>query len=342
MSITVKDVAKRAGVATSTVSRVINDHHSISPATKKRVRKVMEEMGYVPNKTAQNLGKGSANAIGVILPPLDSKERLGNPFYLEIIEAINEEVHQHGMATAIASARNFENLLHNVQQMHLQRQVDGFVLLYSDQSDPIIDYLTANHICFTLIGQPYREEDKISYVDNDNQLLGKHATDYLIKNGHKLILFVTNTTKEILYFERYFGYQKALMLAGLETFPAVKLQNPEDYMRFGDILTETQATAVVVIDDIFALRVLQLAQLHNYKVPDDLSMVSFNNSIFATLMHPYLTSIDVAIQELGRRGIQSLIDQLKNQNQQTTGVRIVIPHELVERETVRDINGNQT
>lgn len=337
MNVTVKDVAKKANVATSTVSRVINDHHSISAATKKKVRKVMDEMGYVPNKNAQNLGKGTANAIGVILPPLDSKERLGNPFYLEIIEAINEESRKYGLATAIASARNFENLLKNVQQMHRQSQVDGFILLYSDRSDPIIDFLTKNQIKFTLVGQPYRHEDEISYVDNDNQLLGKHATEYLIQNGHKRILFVTNTTDEIIYFERFFGYQKALMLAGYETFPAIKLQGPDDYMHFGESLNKTKATAVVVIDDIFALRVLQLAQLHQYKVPDDLSLISFNNSIFATLTHPYLTSIDITIQELGRKGTQSLIEQLNNKNEQTSGVQIVIPHELIERETVRKL-----
>ncbi|MDE1547681.1 LacI family DNA-binding transcriptional regulator [Jeotgalibaca caeni] len=337
MTVTVKDVAKKAGVATSTVSRVINDHPSISAATKKKVRKVMEEMGYVPNKAAQNLGKRTANAIGVILPPLDSKERLGNPFYLEIIEAINEEAHENGMATAIASARNFANLLDNVQQMHLQKQVDGFILLYSDRSDPIIDYLIQQAIPFTLIGQPYQNEEQVAYVDNDNQLLGKHAADYLIKNGHQRILFITNTTEELIYFERYFGYQKALILAKLEPFPAVKLQQPEDYMHFEHILHETQATAAVVIDDIFALRVLQLAQFHGHQVPDDLSIISFNNSIFTTLLHPYLTSIDIDIEELGRRGTDSLIDQLHHKTA-PNGMRIVIPHQLVERETVRNIS----
>lgn len=336
--VTVKDVAKKAGVATSTVSRVINDHHSISESTKRKVRKVMEEMGYVPNKTAQNLGKGSANAIGVILPPLNSKEKIGNPFYLEIIEAINEEALKHGMATAIASARNFDNLLENVKQMHLQRQVDGFILLYSDRSDPIIDYLTTHNINFILVGQPYDQEEVVSYVDNDNQLLGKQATEYLIENGHKRILFVTNTADEILYFERYFGYQKALMLAGLKTFPAIELLGPDDYMTFGDNLKESQATAIVVIDDIFALRVLQLAELHGYKVPDDISLISFNNSIFATLMHPYLTSIDIAIHELGQRGTLALINQLKHQDQPVSGMRIVIPHQLIERETVKHLN----
>ena len=91
MTSTVKDVAKKANVSPSTVSRVINDHPSISAETKQRVRKIMDEMGYFPNVTARNLGKQRANSLGVILPPLNSRERLGNPFYLELLNAVNEE-----------------------------------------------------------------------------------------------------------------------------------------------------------------------------------------------------------------------------------------------------------
>ncbi len=93
------------------------------------------------NLAARNLGKQISSAIGVILPPLDSKERLGNPFYLETIEAINEEARHHQMTVAVASARDFDTLLKNVERMHLQKQVDGFILVYSDEKDPIIDYL---------------------------------------------------------------------------------------------------------------------------------------------------------------------------------------------------------
>ena len=173
MSITVKGVAKKAGVATSTVSRVINDHPSISEETKKKVRKVMNELGYTPNLAARNLGKQTASAIGVVLPPLDTKERIGNPFHLETIQIINEEANRHGMSVAVVSSKNFETSLANVERMHRQKQVDGFILTYSDKNDPIIHYLEENQIPFTLIGQPYNQEEKVVYVDNDNQLLGK-------------------------------------------------------------------------------------------------------------------------------------------------------------------------
>ncbi|MGL9766420.1 MULTISPECIES: LacI family DNA-binding transcriptional regulator [Enterococcus] len=332
MAITVKDVAKKAGVATSTVSRVINDHPSISETTKKKVRKIMDELGYVPNITARNLGKRVSSAVGVILPPLDSKERLGNPFYLEIMEAINEEARHHGVTTAIATAKSFDVLLENVQRMHLQKQVDGFILVYSDSDDPVIDYLYEQQIPFTLIGQPYHHENEIIYIDNDNQLLGKQATEFLIDNGHKNILFVTNTTHESLYFERYFGYQKAMMLAGLNAQPSVTLEQAEDYLDFDTILKKAEATALVVIDDIFALRTMQLAQMYGYIIPETLSMISFNNSIFSTLMHPYLTSIDIDISELGRVAMQKLQELIHEEV--SNGVRLVIPHRLIKRETV--------
>lgn len=332
MSITVKDVAREAGVAASTVSRVINDHPSISAETKTRVRQVMADLGYVPNMTARNLGKQISSTIGVILPPLDSKERLGNPFYLETIEAVNEEAAHYQMAVAVASAPDFSKLLASVQRMHQQKQVDGFILTYSDQRDPILEYLLQESIPFTLIGQPYRYEDQIVFVDNDNQLLGKQATDHLIEKGHREILFITNTTKENLYFERFFGYQKAMMIAGYPLHPAVTFESPADYVAFEDILKSSKATGLVVIDDLFAVRTMQLCTLYGYRIPEDLSVVSFNNSIFSTLTHPYLTSLDIDVAKLGTIATQKLMEQL--QQQTTDGVKVIVPHELIQRETV--------
>lgn len=332
---TVKDVAKKANVSPSTVSRVINDHPSISSETKQRVRKIMDAMGYYPNITARNLGTQRANSLGVILPPLDSRERLGNPLYLELLNAVNETAAEFQVTTAVASADNSQTLLENVTRMHRQKQVDGFILAYSEKDDPVVDYLYHHQVPFTLIGRPAKRETDIVYVDNDNQLLGKQATEHLLAKGHKNILFVSNVNQEVIFFERYFGYQEAMMLQGLPTHPPLTMLQPEDYTQFPELIKETGATALVVIDDIFALRMIQLATLHGYKVPDDLSVISFNNSIFATLVHPYLTTIDIDISDLGRLGTQKLMEQINHQ--QSSGVQLVVPHHLIQRETVRTI-----
>lgn len=239
------------------------------------------------------------------------------------------------MTTAVASADNSATLLENVIRMHRQKQVDGFILAYSEKDDPVSEYLFQNQVPFTLIGRPAKREADIIYVDNDNQLLGKQATEHLIEKGHKNILFASNVNQEVIFFERYFGYQEAMMLQSLPTHQPLTMLQPEDYVQFPEVIKATGATALVVIDDIFALRMIQLATLHGYKVPDDLSVISFNNSIFATLVHPYLTTIDIDISDLGRLGTQKLMEQIEQK--QSSGVQLVVPHHLVQRETVRSI-----
>ncbi|UBH14215.1 LacI family transcriptional regulator [Macrococcus armenti] len=332
MTITVKDVARKANVATSTVSRVINDHPSISQATKKKVQKVMDELGYVPNISARNLGKRTTSAVGIILPPLNSKERLANPFFLEIIEAINGEARTHNLTTALAIAKDIDTLFENVKAMHTEKQVGGFIITYSVIDDPIIDYLRQQNIPFVLIGQPYDALSNTVYVDNDNQLLGQEATDYLIKNGHKNILFITNTTTENIFYERYFGYQKAMMMAQLDAHQSLTLNVPDDYVKLEEKIQSAHATAIIALDDIFALRIIQLVELYGYKVPDDISIISFNNSIFSTLTHPYLTTLDIETEKLGQKAMYKLSSLIKGDN--TDGMRFVIPHKLIERETV--------
>ncbi|WP_279306413.1 LacI family DNA-binding transcriptional regulator [Macrococcus armenti] len=332
MTITVKDVARKANVATSTVSRVINDHPSISQATKKKVQKVMDELGYVPNISARNLGKRTTSAVGIILPPLNSKERLANPFFLEIIEAINGEARKHNLTTALAIAKDIDTLFENVKAMHTEKQVGGFIITYSVIDDPIIDYLRQQNIPFVLIGQPYDALSNTVYVDNDNQLLGQEATDYLIKNGHQNILFITNTTTENIFYERYFGYQKAMMMAQLDAHQSLTLNVPDDYVKLEEKIQSVHATAIIALDDIFALRIIQLVELYGYKVPDDISIISFNNSIFSTLTHPYLTTLDIETEKLGQKAMYKLSSLIKGDN--TDGMRFVIPHKLIERETV--------
>ena len=122
------------------------------------------------------------------------------------------------------------------------------------------------------------------------------------------------------------------MMAGLTTYPAVKFEEPEDYLQFEETLKTVKPTALVIIDDLFAMRIMQLATMYGYKVPENLSVISFNNSIFSTLTHPYITSIDVDVARLGKLATQKLMDQLNNRL--TAGVKVIVPHQLILRETV--------
>ncbi|MGY3766209.1 LacI family DNA-binding transcriptional regulator [Vagococcus vulneris] len=336
MSVTIKDVARVVGVAPSTVSRTLQDHPSISQETKEKVRKAMDKLGYVPNASAQNLANKFTNTIGVILPTMDSKERRSNPFYLEVISAMNEEARKQRVTISIASGQTHDELLENVQLMYRQKRVDGFIMLYVQEEDIILDYLVDNAIPFTIIGRPYRYNNESNCVDNDNQLLGQAATNHLIEKGHERIVFVTNNDSENFFQERFDGYRKAMKFQDKTSLDYFCLSHPEDYLLFEDYLKTKKPTGCIAIDDMFALRLIQMLNLLGYQVPDDISVISFNNSIFTTLIHPYITSLDIQAELLGQTAVVEFLIQLKEENAMKK--HVIIPHTLIENETVRDIS----
>ncbi len=332
MGVTIKDVAKEVGVAPSTVSRVLKDHPSISADTKERVRKAMDKLGYVPNISARNLVSKLSNAIGVVLPIIESKERTSEPFYLEAITAMNEEASKHQVSIAIASGNTEKELLEAVQLLYLQKRVDSFILMYVKENDIILDFLIDKAIPFTIIGHPYRYYNETSCVDNDNQLLGRSVTQYLIDKGHRDILFVTNNSTENFFKERFYGYEMCLRENSLVPYPVCDLEKTDEFIQLDSLLSQRKISACIAIDDMFALKVIQFIQLSGLNVPDDISVISFNNSIFSTLIHPYITSVDINTRELGKSAVLECLYQVIHPNELKK--RVVIPHKLIERETV--------
>ncbi|UUV98728.1 LacI family DNA-binding transcriptional regulator [Vagococcus luciliae] len=332
MGVTIKDVAKEVGVAPSTVSRVLKDHPSISSETKERVRKAMDKLGYVPNIAARNLVSKLSNAIGVVLPIIESKERASEPFYLEAITAMNEEASNHQVSIAIASGNTELELLEAVQLLFLQKRVDSFILMYVKENDLILDFLIEKNIPFTIIGHPYRYYNETSCVDNDNQLLGRSVTQYLIDKGHKDILFVTNNATENFFKERFYGYESCLKENNLTCYPVCDLEKTNEFIQLDSLLRERKISACIAIDDMFALKVIQFIQLSGLVVPDDVSVISFNNSIFSTLIHPYITSVDINTNELAKSAVLECLNQVKHPEELKK--RVIIPHQLIERETV--------
>ncbi|MDY5974355.1 LacI family DNA-binding transcriptional regulator, partial [Streptococcus hyovaginalis] len=150
--VTIKDVAEKAGVNPSTVSRVLKDNRSISQKTKEKVRKAMSELGYVPNVAAQMLASGLTHNIGLVFPPLATPDRLSEPFFMRILSTITHEAKVNHFTISIATGTSLEELLEQVTLMHQQKRVDGFIILYSDQEDPIKTYLLQNNIPFVIVG----------------------------------------------------------------------------------------------------------------------------------------------------------------------------------------------
>ena len=331
MMATIKDVAKRAGVSPSTVSRTLKDYQAISEETKVKVRAAMDELGYVPNSAAQMLATGLTHSLGVVLPPLTDREKISQPFYMEILTAINEEASCHSQVISIATGATLEELVKQVELMHRQKRADGFIILYSEKKDPVKDYLLKEKVPFVVVGAAVDNNNKVTYIDNDNKELGQEAVNYLRTKGHQKVGFVTDDLFGQVGQERYQGYIEATNKFNLETYPELVFSS-----RVIDSLIESlqsyQLTALIVKDDLIALRFIHWLNNQGIIIPEAYAIISFNNSIFAEIMHPFLTTYDINIKELGKESVQRLLDLLKNP--QTKAQKITVPFRLIERESV--------
>lgn len=215
MTVTIIDVAKRAGVSPSTVSRVISNHPRISPATARKVREAMEELGYHPNIAAKNLVSKTAQAIGVILPR-PAEELFLNLFFPEVLRGIVTQATRAGYDLTMTAGTTEREELDAVTRLVKGRRADGVVLLYSRRNDPLVAFLTEQRFPFVLIGRSEEHPDVLS-VDNDNVQAAYDATRHLIAQGHRRIGFVSGPPNLVVSRDRLEGYRKALQEAGLET-----------------------------------------------------------------------------------------------------------------------------
>ncbi|GAA5398736.1 LacI family DNA-binding transcriptional regulator [Streptococcus uberis] len=336
--VTIKDVAQKAGVNPSTVSRVLKDNHSISEKTKEKVRKAMHDLGYVPNVAAQMLASGLTHNIGLVFPPITVADRLSEPFFMQILTTITNEAKSHHFTVSIATGMTVDALEEQVKLMHLQKRVDGFIILYSEQNDPVRKYLMANKIPFVIVGAPEGDENKITYIDNDNQLMAKTAVNYLYEKGHSNILFITDDLQSEVASERYIGYLKGCIKLGLESHQMLLFDrsDPINVEELMQTISKKKTTALIVIGDVLSVRMIQLLSYYGLKVPDDISIITFNNSTYCKLVHPYLTTFDINVENLGKTSFKQLMEII-NTKEQTLSQKIFVPFTLKVRESIRNI-----
>lgn len=337
--VTIKDVAAEAGVNPSTVSRVLKDNKSISQKTKDKVRKAMADLGYVPNVAAQMLASGLTYNVGLIFPPLITPDRLNEPFFMQILSTITSEAKLNDFTVSIATGMTVDELEEQVKLMYRQKRVDGFIILYSDPDDPVRKYLMDNDVPFVIVGAPEGFENDITYIDNDNQLMGKKAVEYLYQKGHREILFVTDDLKSEVSSERYFGYLRGMEKLELDSNPAL-LFDRRDPMVLEELIQkieESKATALIVIADIDFGQNYAVLSYYQLSVPDDISIITFNNSAYSTLVHPYLTTFDINVSNLGRISFRRLVELIKSPKTAITE-KIIVPFTLRERESVRQLH----
>lgn len=293
----------------------------------------MKELGYHPNFIARSLASQSTEVLGLVMPG-SADVIFQNPFFSNVLRGLSESAHAKNYALQMTTGKTEDEIFEGVVQMVQGGRVDGLVLLHSRVDDKVMEYLRLRDFPFVVIGKPYKHVEEITHVDNDNFRATKEVTEYLLSLGHERIAFIGGSLDLVVTIERLLGYEKALRSAGFELNNQYIIH--EQFLREGGreavselLKLKDPPTALVVTDDLMALGVLNTLSDLGVSVPDDISVVSFNNVLFAEMANPPLTSVDINIFTLGYEATKNLI--LKIHNPLEPVKRIIVPHKLVVR-----------
>jgi len=324
MKVTIRDVATRCGVSVATVSRVINNSDQVTAETKKKVLKVIDELGFIPNTNARGLSTRSTNTVGIIVP------NVSNPFFGELIQGAERAASENGYQIIILnSGYSREKTLKDIMVLQ-SRDVDGIIMSTADIDEKTLDYLHDNQVPFVLMG-PVQYRYPVNYVSVDNMEGARMAVQHLIDLGHEKIAYCTEKHDNYLNQLRYDGYRKALTSKGIEVDQNMYFENDVEKNVARMLLMEkgNRPTAIFAFNDNLALSYMEALERNGVRIPEDMAVVGFDNIKFASYYAIQLTTIDNRQEEFGREGFEILMDILKNDGKKTQ--QIITKPQLVVR-----------
>jgi DNA-binding LacI/PurR family transcriptional regulator len=336
-TVTLKDVAKKAGVSSSTVSRVISKNPKISPMTTEKVLKCMEELGYHPNAIARSLVSRKAGTIGVIMPST-SKDALLNPFFPEALRGITHRASKSGYDILLSTNDNKNEELAVIKKYINSSKVDGIILMSSEVQDECVEYLSSVDFPFAIIGSPDEGGDRINHVDNDNYMATYELTRYLTMKGRKNIAMIAGDLSLMVTKKRIEGFKKALEESNLK-FDQEKVYtgsfDEKTGYQYASIITDLKPIpdAVIITDDLVAFAAVRLFKQLKLEIPKDIAVASFNNSILSRYSNPPLTSVDVNALTLGEEAINLIVRAIEKGER---GNKIITPHIIYKRKSTED------
>ena len=319
----IRDVAKIAGVSPATVSRVMNGTANVDAEKRQRVYDAIRKTGFVPNEVARSLFKKSAKLIGLIIPSIT------NPFFTELADAVEKAADESGFRVVYYNTDNNPEKEKNAVGMLKSMNADGIII--TSNNEELIDVIDKSGMSVVMIDRNMSSESTYTLITSDHYYGGRLAAQCLIDSGCKNIVCIRGEQSISSARERFLGFSDVCIEKGL-TISYIDCEH--DFTFEGDMVTaimkaSPQADGVFACNDMMALSLYKQLTQKEIRVPQDISIVGFDNVMLSKLVTPEITTISQPIDKMGRMAVKLITGEQISQK------AIVYKPELIKRETTK-------
>lgn len=333
--VTLKDIAKEAGVSVMTVSNVVNGNRSkVSKENARRIKEIIQQRGYVPNSSARSLAKSNSNIIAIILRGGEGENTLESPHNATLVGTIIQKIQKRGYYTMVNIMKSREDISLSLRTWNVEGAV--FLGMFDDEIEALCG---ASDIPMVFIDS-YSNVRRLSNVGIDDYKGGRLAARYLLERGHRKLAFVSPPIMDTGVIQhRHSGFCDELMQSGVALLPEHQFVlesdvRPEDILELGRALAARRGefTAVFVTSDQIASYLIQGLRSAGVQIPEDLSLIGFDNLMICRQMTPQLTTITQNLEQKATLAVDILFRRLRAPD--APAESLVLDVELVERESV--------
>jgi LacI family transcriptional regulator len=326
---TIRDVASHAKVSVATVSHVINGTRFVDPQTVDRVQGAINALGYRPNKLARSLRRNETSTIGLLVPDNSS------PFFAKVARTIEDAGFVEGYSVILCNSDGSETKEAVYVDTLLSKQIDGLILISSGNSFAPLETINKARVPFVVVDRELGDLN-VDQVLIDNEQGGYLAGKYLTKLGHRRIGVISGPEHLRLTDQRLNGFRRALAEVGRELpdefIVAGNFHYPSGALAMKHLIERNLGlTAVFAANDQMAIGAMAYLHRLNFRIPEDFSIVGYDDIPEATIMYPNLTTVAQPVAEIGRLSIKLLLERIRQADMPAR--RIVLLTRLIERES---------
>lgn len=333
MNVKIKDVAREANVSVATVSRVLNNIPLVNDETKKRVQDAIDRTGYKPNAIARSLKMQKTNTFGIMIPDISQA------YYTQVVRGVEDVCNIYDYQIILCNTDSDPAKELTYLNVFLEKQCDGILYIGKSLNEELINTIAESRVPVVL-GAITDSDNRLLSVAINNEQASFDITNYLIRNGHQKIAFLTDEEDTFAGIERRKGYVRALEAESIsvnkeyERKGKYSIKGGYDLME-GLLKLKDRPTAVVALNDEMALGAIRRVEDEGLNVPNDISIVGFNNFEISEWVTPGITTIAQPMYDIGAIGARMLIKTINNKKDENKS--IYVPHELIIRDSVKSI-----